>query len=125
FVINAPADWHKRGTVWSCKYHRSGTARGIHFIHPIDQGHVLVAIATGGIAAGSIQRWPGGDPSPFGPDTAMQLDWKIDPAKLVLDLDEPHELQSELTADGMLQVHVDGKLVASGRVAVVHPLELT
>lgn len=122
FIIHAPSHWEEEGTTWRCEYRRDGTARGVIFIHPFGDGHVVVtAFPPGNLHVASPGRWP--EFFAYIPRHASILQAEF-PEDIRLDA-RGRQLASTLTADGSYRFSVDGMQVAEGKVEAAEPLELS
>ncbi len=117
FLLNAPSGWQEHGTVWTCVYRRGGTARGVHFVHPVATGHIIVGVSNSNVSLYSSRSWP-----PRG-DFKLQKSAEFNE---LFRLDEtPHRLTSVVAADGTFRFYLDDALVAVGKATQAVPLELS
>jgi hypothetical protein len=125
FLIPAPETWATKGTAWRCSYRRDGTANGIHFIHPFQQGQVVVTLLTGVVHVDSPGKWQPGHLGYIPRTPGISLE-KSANFERVLNMSGKnwHDISSALLANGQILIHIDQKLVVTGRVAAAVPLEL-
>jgi hypothetical protein len=122
-LVAAPTGWAKRGTVWNCRYMRARSARGVHFIHPLGQGHVVVTInAENKLFVNTVPTFPDGEmlnPAGFPLEFSKEYDQLVRN-----DQDVMHQLTSVVSADGKFQLYFEGKLVARGIIPRSGPISI-
>lgn len=125
FLLPSLDKWAAKGTAWSCQYRRDGSSRGIHFVHPFRQGHVVVTFLAGTVHVDSPGSWRPGQPGyvPGSSGLALERSKDFDQA-LDLSGNVWHTLRSVLLANGRILLYVDDRPVAAGRVPGAVPLEL-
>lgn len=124
-LIEAAAGWDRRGTAWACTYRRTESAEGVHFIHPLGAGHVLVTITRNGLHVASPGPWPSRAYQPL-QQTSLPLVTANNFAKMLdIEGDAPRTLVSILAPDGRFQFFLDGQPLAGGVVPFAAPLQLT
>jgi len=112
-------------TAWTCTYCRTESAEGVHFIHPLGAGHVLVTVTRNGLHLASPGPWPSRAYQPLR-QTSLPLVTANNFAQ-VLDIegDAPRNLVSVVAPDGRFQFYVDGQPLAGGVVPFAAPLQFT
>jgi hypothetical protein len=116
-LLEAPSSWERIGTTWTCK-RLIVRPWGMRFVHPLGNGHLLVAITESGV---SMQL--GGDWQ----DNAVSLKTKLplEPAaSFPLKRDHPYAVRSVLTAAGDYSMYLDDVLIAKTKVSNPEPLKL-
>lgn len=115
-LLASPAGWEQSGTSWTCAYQYSGTAQGIHFIHPIGQGHIVATVYRGLRLA---------SPPAFYEARSHKLSFDEGAAFEAITSKEglpPCRLESRLSADGAYSLWMDGELIATARLHDIQPL---
>jgi len=125
FLMEAAAGWDRRGTVWACTYRRTESADGVHFIHPLGAGHVMVTVTRNGLHVASPGPWPSRAYRPL-QQTSLPLVTANNFAQMLdIEGDAPRTLLSILAPDGRFQFFLDGQPLAGGVVPFAVPLQLT
>ena len=114
-----------RGSVWSMRFQRGGSARGIQIVHPFKRGHVMVTVHQRGAHIVAGGHWADSGYTRLGPravDVVRSPDFER-----VFPLAEhtPHQLTSVMRPDGVYQLYVARRLVAAARVDAAEPLRLS
>jgi len=125
FLIAAPAGWETQGTLWSCDFSRSGPSRGVIFIHPHGTGHVVATVTPNGLHLASPGQWPtrGRNQAYLPSYPGIALKKSADFSDVFKLTDQSQQLTSKLSADGSYEFLLDGRVVATAKVASALPLQ--
>jgi hypothetical protein len=120
-LINDPLTG-KNGSTWSCNYSRQGTGRGLFIIHPHGRGQMISHILNGGVGISTPDAWTevgygGGDIKRV--KKARGFD-DVFPLKD----GEVYQVVSKLDGEGGYELTINGKIMATARVAATSPLSL-
>jgi hypothetical protein len=127
-VLAASDTWKRQGSTWKCTYFFNGSANGIKFAHPYQDGHLLVSLngEKGGFGLNAGGHW-----SDVGWRMAGQrkLPFELTPegqALFPLAPDTEYEIVSQLIADGQYGLFINKQLIAYSLIppGSTQPLDL-
>lgn len=120
-LVEAADDWTVLGTQWSGVYHRAGNARWLQLIHPTQDGHLMVTVFPDRVRLTEGGFWGGYTGRETGLEVqrsrAFERTFPLEPGV-------EYRITSELTADGVYRLYVDGQAVAAARIGQTQPLVL-
>lgn len=121
-LVTAAGPWTKTGTEWRYRYVRAEDKQGVQLVHPLGDGHVVVAVKNDSVAV-----FDGGAWERFGYTSGGGLKVERGPGfEQVFPIEEgkEYDVVSRVDPDGRCVVTINGKPVAGVRLAAPPALSL-